>query len=121
MTVANLLSFPQTHFLLMEEMVSRGKPFTAKNDMSEMAKFTSNMFGGVRKCFALEPNGSKRHKMRTHFQKKKLHGEPEQCDLSEMMRVSFERGLNRTKPEKRRFFAQKQLIVSAACSLSLRR
>ena len=42
-------NFPQTHFLLMAEMVRSGKPFIAEKLMSETARLTSNMFGGVRR------------------------------------------------------------------------
>ena len=44
-----LHNFPQTHFLLMAEIVRSGKPFIAEKLMSETARLTSSMFGGVRR------------------------------------------------------------------------
>ena len=43
-----LHSLPQTHFLLMADMVSNGNPFTAENVASEMARLTRSILGGVR-------------------------------------------------------------------------
>ncbi len=41
-------NFPQTHFLLMADIVSNGKPLTAEKVASEMARFTRSILGGVR-------------------------------------------------------------------------